>query len=135
MLKKIQIVLALSVLTALTLSGCGQFKSLPKEERYKPINDLAAEIDYQSTGEIISEEYGGGDGVFGSSFLQVEVSGKSTFADLVESVKSAPDIRECTQSIDYLRCEKGSVIVTVSHRENRPEEVYLYLADTSNGRD
>lgn len=70
--------------TALSLSGCGLIP-LPDEERYFKVNAVKSQLDFESAGKVISEEYSG-DGVWSGSTYTAEIEGESSFESLKEQL-------------------------------------------------
>lgn len=117
------------------LSGCAQLRALPDEERYQFINQVKDDLDYSSAGNIVSERYDEGDGVFSPSFFLANVEGPGAFSILQQRVQSLPGA-ECQLVRDtQTRCQVGQIDVSIYRNESKMNMVTLNITDAYNGRD
>lgn len=120
---------------ALFLSGCGQYKALPTEERYQFINQVKDNLNYATAGEVISEELDKGDGVFSPSIFRTELKGKSTYKELNSRIKALPEVKDCRETKEQIRCKLGQVDIYLNQEENSASSVVLKLTDVFSGRE
>lgn len=117
--------------TALSLSGCGLIP-LPDEERYSKVNAVKDQLDFESAGKVISEEYSG-DGVWSGSIYTAEIEGESSFEDLSNQLKLLSELKgKCTFSDEEVNCLTPVPYVTLDKIEAKS---LLVIGDTSGGRD
>jgi len=129
-------VLALCV-ALVTLSGCSQLKQLsplPDEQRYHFINEVRGDLDYASSGDVVTKRYDYGDGVFSPSFFFAEIEGVSTFDELTERLKSLDNAECSTFAVIQTACSVGQVDVTINHDDENDTSVVLKITDIHSGR-
>lgn len=135
----IALVAALSIMAM--LSGCTPGKGLtplPDKERYQFINEVKDDLDYKSTGKVISERYDNNDGVFNPSFFVVELQGAKSFDKLSQKVKKLSN-NKCHSSPrpatgEQTWCTIGQVSVKVFRENAQTDNVRLSISDSLSGR-
>jgi hypothetical protein len=120
------------------LSGCsvlGQFQHVPAAERHKNIDVVKEELDYSSTGKIITKGYDTSDGVSSPSFFHAVMQGDKTFDILSTRIRALKDVDNCRVIPDKeLSCYSGQVQVSVTKQPEKGN-VFLELVDRYSGRD
>lgn len=130
--RNIVAVLAIGAALLVGLTSCKGMLPLPDEERYEPLNSLDQELGYQEQYPDATREYGGGDGVFGSSTLSVTIDDPAAFDSIFSKIDEIKT-RSCDlfQEND-IRCAVEHIGVSLSRKDN---ETYFTLTDSRNGRD
>lgn len=122
------------VVVALSLSGCGQYKTLPTEKRYQYIDQIKNAVDINSAGAIINGEYDYNSGPLAPSKYRVEIEGKDSYQLLTHRIKELPETKGCIESKVEFSCHNGQVdiFVTKSGSSESPAAVFE-LIDLSSG--
>lgn len=123
------------------LSGCTPGKGLtplPDKERYQFINAVKDDLDYKSSGKVISEHYDNNDGVFNPSFFVVKLEGAGSFDKLSQKAKELSN-NKCHSSPrpttgEQTWCTIGQVDVTVFRENAQTNRVRLSISDSLSGR-
>lgn len=118
-------------ISALSLSGCGLIP-LPDEERYSKVNAVKSQLDFESAGKVISEEYSG-DGVWSGSTYTAEIEGESSFENLSDQLKNIDTYKEeCVFSEDKVQCIFINPSVELLKEDTK---AILNIKDSFGGRD
>jgi hypothetical protein len=118
---------------ALFLSGCGQYKALPTEERYQFINQVKDGVDLPSAGEVTSESYDNGEGLMSPSWFKAEIKGEQVFETLRSRIKGISGVSDCRDTMRQLTCRKGQVDIFLAKSTTEPKAEFI-LNDSSSGR-
>lgn len=132
-MRRIKGAIAIAVV-ALSLSGCGDLRSLPDEERYQFINQVKDGVDLPSAGEIITQSYDNGDGVFSPSVYQAQLKGDTTYQKLKERIVTLSDVKDCITDETETNCKRGHVDIFVGKSRESSGKVFLRITDKYNGR-
>jgi len=116
----------------LVLSGCTQLSSLPDEERYQYINQVKEDLNYSETGEVISERYDNGDGVFSPSFFYSELEGDTSFNLLTQKLQTLSNVNCETLVTEQTRCSVERIEVKITKIDVKTTA--LQITDSSDGR-
>ena len=132
-MRKIKGAIAIAVM-ALFLSGCGQLKALPDEQRYQFINQVKNELDLASAAEIASESYDNGDGVFSPSVYQAELKGDTAYLKLKERIVNLSEVKDCITDEIQTTCRRGQADIFLGKSRESSGKVFLKITDKYNGR-
>lgn len=72
------------------LTSCG-IGSLPHDERYRRIDKVLSDIDYQNIGTIVHEEIDNGDGIFSPSYKTIYYKEDIAFDEIFSKLQHAPN--------------------------------------------
>jgi len=131
----IALVAALSIMAM--LSGCTLGKGLtplPDKERYHFINEVKDDLDYKSSGKVISERYDKGDGVFSPSFFKAEIIGEKSFTILSDKLKNRSDSKCAYLGTNQTRCSLGQVDITIARKDASARKIIFEVTDIHSGR-
>lgn len=135
--KRMVIASSLTIVLSLLLSSCSSFP-LPDHLRYKRINAVVNEIDYQKSGEVLNERYDSGDGVFSPSFFRVDISGDvGTYDFLKKEILKIENITcDGFNGEGYMNCKLGEIDIDINlNNEKNNPSVTLVVTDVYGGRE
>jgi hypothetical protein len=138
---KMGITLIVALSAVAILSGCTPGKGLtplPDKERYQFIDEVKDDLDYKSSGKVISEQYDNNDGVFNPSSFVVELQGADSFEILSKRAKNLSH-NKCYSSPspatgEQTWCKVGQVSIKVFRENVKTDKVLLSIADSLSGR-
>lgn len=97
-MKKIMKTTGVLALVMVGLTSCG-VGSLPHDERYRNIDKVLSDIDYQNIGTIVHEEIDNGDGIFIPSYKKIYYKEDVVFDKIFSKLRNAPEnvIEDCSE--------------------------------------
>lgn len=142
MMKKIFkpfVILAFSLITVLSISGCSNPLVVSDEVRYSKINEILELIDYKTVGTITEEEYDQNNGFTGSaSWVKITYENKNNTAlELYTRLKNIPEVI-CDNNVFTPKCNYKGVEISISvvspEKQNDIDLAGIFLNDSSNGK-
>jgi hypothetical protein len=136
--RRVVATLTIGVGGILLLSSCifvpPGMKALPKEERYQYINQVKDDLDYKTSGKILSEQYDKNEGLISPSYFYAELEGEETFTILSDRVQALPEIKCTYLGEDQARCRVNLVDITITKSPESENLVSFELLDSYSGK-
>jgi hypothetical protein len=108
--------------------------TLPNEERYQYINQVKNNLNYESSGKVITKEYDNTQGIVSPSYFYAEIKGKQTFTILSDRLQTLPNVKCNLISDEQSKCSIGQVDITITKVEITEDVVSLQILDSFSGR-
>lgn len=127
----------IALISVTSLSSCAAFEALPDEERYKSINKVLSDIDYQNIGEVTFEEKDNGDGVFAPSYKRIKYNNTEVF-DKIAKKLAEPEDSNINETCEYfensttMNCTYYGNSVSLGRLDG--ETTIIKVSDSQGGR-